>query len=903
MRKIPTLVALVRNDEDIFAHSEINCQICDTQNTFTMKKIFLILFLMLPTLAFAELVPAQHKNGKWGYKAYYYAEKFVIAPKFEAAHRFAGDYAFVCQKGLWGIIGKDGKFAIKPKYSSASEPYDKTTIIGLNGKFGLAKDITELTAICYDHIKYSTKGNYFFAQSNGKYGLLDGQSGKALCEIKYDDIQKYEHETFLIKSNGKCGLLDKQGKLITAELYDDIQKYEYDTFLIKSNGKYGLLDKQGKLITAELYDDIQKYEYDTFLIKSNGKYGLLDKQGKLITAELYDNIQKYKHNTFLVKLNGKCGLLDKQGKLITAELYDDIQKYEHETFLVKSNDKYGLLDKQGKQILPVQYDNIAKGLYGQTFMVNIDGVYGICDLKGEQIVPMQYDSIEAGPANTFLATAHGCTTLLSAQGKFVTDQNYKHVVDVKNGVLALLVDDGWQFLNMEGKQVPMPDNVILYTTTDGEKIELYEWDYYWSGRWYRTRTPDTSFKSLIYAGCGIWIADNDIREIKERTFRELSTLKSILLPNNVTEIGSSAFSGCSNLTSITIPNSVTSIEDYAFYNCTNLTSITIPGSITKIEGTVFKGCNNLKSVDVHISDLAKYCTSNMMSYVPGSKHLYINGEEVVDLVIPNGTTKIGQNAFIDCSSLTGVTIPDSVASIGCSAFENCWYLNSITIPDSVTKIDKKAFKNCYSLASVTIGKGVTYIGSGAFSGCDGLTKVDISDLSAWCKIDFDDSKATPLSIAHNLYLNGNEVNDISISSDITTLNKYVFYGCETLANITIPDSVTLIKDYAFYDCSNLKNIAIGKGIKSIKYEVFSNCSNLQSIYLNVMLPPELNCCIPYGCKIYVPHRAVNVFKSVWSDYRHNIYGYDFGEQKVESGEFSLHSLFFTGKIIRVVKGS
>ena len=135
-----------------------------------MKKLLLILFVLLPTLALAKLVPAQHKDGKWGYKTYSYAEKFTIKPKYEKAHDFAKSYAFVCHKGLWGIIGEDGKFVVKPMYASATPPYYGLTIVGLNGKFGIVNS-----------------------------------NGSPVIPISCDGIEPYAYNTFLVKVNGKYG--------------------------------------------------------------------------------------------------------------------------------------------------------------------------------------------------------------------------------------------------------------------------------------------------------------------------------------------------------------------------------------------------------------------------------------------------------------------------------------------------------------------------------------------------------------------------------------------------------------------------------------------------------------------------------------------------------------------------
>jgi len=87
---------------------------------------------------------------------------------------------------------------------------------------------------------------------------------------------------------------------------------------------------------------------------------------------------------------------------------------------------------------------------------------------------------------------------------------------------------------------------------------------------------------------------------------------------------------------------------------------------------------------------------------------------------------IWENAFKNCTSITGLTIPDSVTSIGQSAFYGCTSLTSATIGNSVTSIGVNAFYGCTSLSSVTIGNSVTSIGGFAFGSCTSLTGVTIA---------------------------------------------------------------------------------------------------------------------------------------------------------------------------------
>ena len=179
-------------------------------------------------------------------------------------------------------------------------------------------------------------------------------------------------------------------------------------------------------------------------------------------------------------------------------------------------------------------------------------------------------------------------------------------------------------------------------------------------------------------------------------------MKSVTIGNSVTSIGGEAFKGCSSLTSVTISNSVTSIGSSAFRDCSGLKSVTIPSSVTSIGNSAFEGCDSLSFVN--IADLTSWCniafdnsTSNPLYY---SHRIYMNGQEVTDLIIPDGVVKVREYAFYYCHGLTSVTIPENVTSIGNSAFYDCSGLTSVTIPNSMTGISSEAFSGCSSLRDV-----------------------------------------------------------------------------------------------------------------------------------------------------------------------------------------------------------
>ena len=195
------------------------------------------------------------------------------------------------------------------------------------------------------------------------------------------------------------------------------------------------------------------------------------------------------------------------------------------------------------------------------------------------------------------------------------------------------------------------------------------------------------------------------------------------------------------------------------------------------------------------------------------------------VVIKEGVTNIGDQAFQYCSGLTSVTIPISVTNIGESAFYYCSGLTSITIPNSVTNIRYWTFQGCSGLTSITIPNSVTSIGEDAFKGCSGLTSIIVEKGNT--NYDSRDNCNAIIETKSNTLING--CKNTIIPNSVTGIGNNAFYNCSGLTSITIPNSVTSIGSYTFENCSGLTSITIPNSVTSIGWSAFSGCSSLTSI--------------------------------------------------------------------------
>ena len=370
----------------------------------------------------------------------------------------------------------------------------------------------------------------------------------------------------------------------------------------------------------------------------------------------------------------------------------------------------------------------------------------------------------------------------------------------------------------------------------------------------------------------------------------------------VTAISMNAFTNCKGITSVTIPNTVITIQFSAFYDCDGLTSITIPSSVVNIQylafglcdgltsaifenvspittgeqswGGVFNACGNLTSV--YINNLSAWCGNSFLrqddspaywaSKSEGKEvHLFVDGKEVNDLIIPNDITSIGQLVFCGYNGINSITIPNSVTTIGKGAFYECRGITKVNsrieTPFAINK--KDVFHGILDDATLYVPAGTKtlYEATEGWKDFKNIVEMDVVEDNLTYNFGEEgnltvtgtvDGQETTIKIPQKIVIDGREyivtiiaadafkdntnLASVTIPETVEKIGVNAFSGCSNLSAVTLPKSVTAIGEGAFSGCSSIKTMELPKSVNSIGDGAFKDCTSMSSV--KILCSPE-----------------------------------------------------------------
>lgn len=298
----------------------------------------------------------------------------------------------------------------------------------------------------------------------------------------------------------------------------------------------------------------------------------------------------------------------------------------------------------------------------------------------------------------------------------------------------------------------------------------------------------------------------------------------------------------------------------------------------------------------------------------------LSREDLTELVIPDGTTEIGEYAFAG-GQFTSVTIPNSVTNVAPTAFAGCLNIVEVSVtsgaqipnlsdlfPDSLSGIERATvgsrdgtihanfLAGCESLKSLVIADDVKRIEAGSFDDCVALESVvfpsELEDFglelipeamrkslglaydadgfmiyNGWL-LDYDDDYVMEMTVPEGVVGIGHwaladlyDLETVRLPSTLKYIASVAFARDSYLDEVEIPDSVVRIGDGAFEDCSWMRTISIGRGVESVGSRAFAGCTKLSMVHFEDGLT-EVGDCAFSNCwrmlSVSLPMSVTNV---------------------------------------------
>ena len=397
---------------------------------------------------------------------------------------------------------------------------------------------------------------------------------------------------------------------------------------------------------------------------------------------------------------------------------------------------------------------------------------------------------------------------------------------------------------------------------------------------------------FIFASCGSLIElvlPEGLEEIAAHAFRNGGALEELNIPSSVKVIGSLSFfrSGIKRINSLAAePPALTDVN--VFFPIGDVTKVVVPAaSIDSYKKA--KVWSSLASVIVGAEEPDKLYGKISVSEMPSPSDDFIIENGVLikyvgpggDVVLPEGITRIEDNAFRSNQTVTSVVMQSGITEMGMCVFWDCHYIKRIVFSDTIKVIPTSTCYLNWALEEVILPRDVEEIQSTAFINCYALTSLDFSKYN--------------IRIFGEQSFMGSGLQEVYFSKNVKVIGRQAFLQCYRLKNVTFEEGIELeflgasvfsacimleevdlsmldmkeLPSEIFRLCSALTKVKLPSQLTSIPWGLFNSCTSLREIDLSDTKITVLNNYVFYKCtsleRVILPERLTEIMKGTFSD--------------------------------------
>ncbi|NDA40309.1 MAG: hypothetical protein EBX88_02595, partial [Actinobacteria bacterium] len=159
-----------------------------------------------------------------------------------------------------------------------------------------------------------------------------------------------------------------------------------------------------------------------------------------------------------------------------------------------------------------------------------------------------------------------------------------------------------------------------------------------------------------------------------------------------------------------------------------------------------------------------------------------------------------------------LVIEDGITEVGYEAFKGNSSISSVTLPNSLTKIGKDAFKSS-TITSIVLGDGLVEIGETAFQYTESLTSVVFGN---------------SLNTIKGSAFWGTGLQSISLPNSVANLEGYTHFQNSRLESFTLGEGITKIPSGFLFDAP-IREVTIGRNVNLIEENAFGKSSEVNTL--------------------------------------------------------------------------
>ncbi|MEL6655969.1 MAG: WG repeat-containing protein [Bacteroidota bacterium] len=416
--------------------------------------------------------------------------QLTVSAIYEEIGSFSGGRLAVKRKGLWGFVDRNGNEVISCRFKAVKDFSEGKAAARIGNRWGFIDgDGDPVIPFQYEEAGNFRDGLAWVDNGEGVGFINDRQA--FIIPPNYNHAFDFQEGVARVVVDQEYGLIDREGRYIVKPRFADISTFDqYELAVVrygKDQGRYGLINLEGQLITTVDYRAIGPFSEGLASAKTRQGTGFINTDGKLIIEDKYAKVGTFNEGRAMVQLNNRCGYIDQDGKLMIPCEYSRCLDFNGGRAVVYQGIKNaGIVGVNGEVIVQPSLDrllefqegrglmrddkyrfyyiteqtNLYDGYYQQASafrhgvaVVQIDGKWGIINQKGIEIIPPKYDHIDDFENGYAKVKIEGYNGLSNLDGELIVQPNYEFISYAGEGLFRVEQGDKVGYFDSQGNWV------------------------------------------------------------------------------------------------------------------------------------------------------------------------------------------------------------------------------------------------------------------------------------------------------------------------------------------------------------------------------------------------------------------------------------------------------------------